>query len=81
MIKKEEKCREKGHNFFLIVNFTLYQTLPGFIDAVEKPYENNVGKGENAGSQHFLSFPTLFSSLSGKNSAILATFNIFSLNG
>ena len=30
----------------------------------EKPFENIVGKGENAGNQHFLLFLTMFSSLS-----------------
>ena len=27
----------------------------------EKPFENIVGKGENAGNQHFLFLPTMFS--------------------
>ena len=26
----------------------------------KKPFENNVGKGENAGNQHFLVFPKCF---------------------
>ena len=28
-----------------------------------KPKENNVGKGANAGHQHFYPFPVMFSSL------------------
>ena len=28
-----------------------------FDRSMEKPYENIVGKGENAGNQHFLLFP------------------------
>ena len=30
----------------------------------KKAFENLVGKGENAGNQHFLPFPTMFSALS-----------------
>ena len=29
----------------------------------KKPFENTVGKGENAGNQHFLLFPTMFFTL------------------
>ena len=31
-----------------------------------KPSENIVEKGENAGNQHFLLFPTMFSMMKGK---------------
>ena len=33
----------------------------------EKAFENIVGKEENAGNQHFLLFPTMFSILSKTN--------------
>ena len=48
----------------------------------EKPYENNVGKGENAGDQHFLLFLAMFSNLSEKEIIILATItcNLSSAN-
>ena len=29
----------------------------------KRPFENTVGKGENAGNQHFSPFPTMFSIL------------------
>ena len=40
---------------------SLYHTIPTFTTMRKKPLENIVGKGENAGSQHFLLFPTMFS--------------------
>ena len=36
----------------------------------KKPLENIVGKGENAGYQHFLLFPTMFSTLPKQISVI-----------
>ena len=39
---------------------TLYHTIPTFNDLGEKLFENIVGKGENAGNQHFLFFPQCF---------------------
>ena len=33
----------------------------------EKPFENIVGKGENAGKQHFLLFPQWFLLYQGQN--------------
>ena len=41
----------------------------------KKAFENIVGKGENAGNQHFLLFPTTFSTLS-KREIMSATFVI-----
>ena len=38
---------------FLDINFTMAQMVQSFFDRVE----NIVGKGENAGYQHFLIFP------------------------
>ena len=40
----------------------------------KKPFENIEGKGENAGSQHFSLFPTMFSTLPQQN------FNFSSAN-
>ena len=37
--------------------------MPTFNDPQMDPFENIVGKGENAGNQHFLLFPTMFSTL------------------
>ena len=39
---------------------TLYHTIPTFNDPEKKSFENNVGKVENAGNQHFLLFPQCF---------------------
>ena len=45
------------------------------------PFENIVGKGENAGNQHFLAFPTMFSSLSDETAIVIsATLNLSSTN-
>ena len=51
-----------------------------------KAFENIVGKGENAGSKHFLLFPTMFSTLPNQNFNFLVTFilssaNAFNLDG
>ena len=37
-------------------NSTLYHTIPTFNVLVRKPFENIMGKVENAGNQHFLLF-------------------------
>ena len=37
-----------------------YTTTLTFNDPMKKPFENTVGKGENAGDQHFLLFPQCF---------------------
>ena len=42
-----------------------------------KFFENIVGKEENAGDQHFLLFPTMFSTLYQRIIIILDTFNTF----
>ena len=54
----------------------------------KKPFENNVGYEENAGSQFFLcvcflfffSFPTMFSTLSKKDCSISVTMKVSSAN-
>ena len=40
----------------------------------KKPFENLVGKGENAGNYHFSPFPTMFSTLSKTNINFSVTF-------
>ena len=45
-----------------------------------KAHENIVGNGENAGNQHFLIFPQMFSIPSKRNFSILATFGLSSAN-
>ena len=44
-------------------NLTLSHTIPTFNDPKEEALENTVGKGENAGNQHFSPFTTVFSTL------------------
>ena len=39
---------------------TLYHTIPTVNDPEKEAFENIVGKGENAGNQHFLLFPLCF---------------------
>ena len=53
------------HFFFFNVAFTklgsnLYHEFPSFKDSQGEPFENIVGKEENAGNQHFLLFPQRF---------------------
>ena len=38
----------------------VYITTQSWLLASQKPFENIVGKGENAGNQHFLLFPQSF---------------------
>ena len=47
-----------------VILSTFYQTIPTFNNPTKEPFENIVTKGENAGDQHFLFFPTMFSTLS-----------------
>ena len=49
-------------NIFLLnlEELTHYNTMTTFEALKEKDFENIVGKGENAGSQHFLLFPQCF---------------------
>ena len=43
------------------VCFTLRKTNSSLNDPSREPFGNIVRKGENAGKQHFLPFPTMFS--------------------
>ena len=60
----------KSLNFVVLEKrLTLYQTILTFNDTEKKKKssEHIVGKGENIGKQHFLLFPTLFSTHSKRN--------------
>ena len=59
-----------------MVKLTLYHTIPAFIDPKEG-FGKLCRKGENAGNQHFLLFP-VFSTLSKRETVILAKFNLSS---
>ena len=61
---------------------SLLNSLPHNLDFSlrKKPFENIVGKGENAGNQHFLLFPQGFLALLKTEIIILATFNLLSAN-
>ena len=60
----------KRVNFFIFLNkrcpsyclavLTLYHSIPAFNNPTKKTLENIVGKGENAGNQHFLLIPQCF---------------------
>ena len=50
----------KEFSQFTIFWFDLTHTIPTFNTSVKKPFENIVGKEENAGNQHFLFFPQCF---------------------
>ena len=43
------------------------EKMPFINDPYKKPFENIVGKGENAGNQHFLLFPPCFLPFLTKN--------------
>ena len=46
----------------------------------EKSFENIVGKGENAGNQHFLLFPTMFYSYQRKMASFVWKINAFNMD-
>ena len=56
---------------------TLYHTIPTFTLTTlwKKPFENIVGKGENAGNQHFLLFPQYFLPFPKQISILDSLFN------
>ena len=45
---------------FFVNGLTLYHTNSDSKALGKKPFKNIVGKGENAGDQHFLLFPQCF---------------------
>ena len=48
-----------GISVFYLVN-SVGLAIPTFNDLEKETFENNAGKGENAGNQHFLLFPQCF---------------------
>ena len=58
---------------------TLYQTIPILTVLMNKALENTVGKGENAGDQHFLLFHSI-TTLSKREIVILGMLNLSSSN-
>ena len=61
-----------------IIWLKLYQTIPLLTTLRKKPFKSIVGKGENAGKQHFLLFPQCFLSVP-KQCLILKSHLICSL--
>ena len=57
---------------------TLYHTIPTFDDPGNYPFENNVGKGENAGNHHFLLLPSCF--LTSKKQISVSESDLFLLS-
>ena len=57
---------------------TLYYAIPSFNDPKKEAFENIMGKGENAGNEHFFPFPTMFSIRPKTEIIISATFNLSS---
>ena len=59
-------------NLLVLVIFSTcpqpFTTQSGLFTTLKnKPFENSVGKGENAGNQHFYPFPTMFYTHPRKN--------------
>ena len=52
---------ENESSHLKVMNYlTFYHTIPTFNNPRKKPFENIVGKGENAGNQYLLLFPQCF---------------------
>ena len=67
-------------NFAIVWNTTIFSftTQSQLLMTLRKmPFENIVGKGENAGNQHFLLF-TMFSTLSRTKMTVVATLDLSS---
>ena len=66
--------------------FTLYHIIPTFKDPglTKNTFENIVGKGENAGYQHFLLFPQCFqphqTEIMISNTLMLSSANAFNFD-
>ena len=84
--EKKQDLLGKGFNFswrwkLKLRQFTLHPTIPTFnTPGKKKTFENIVGKGENAGNQHFLLFPTMFSTIHKINFNFWVTFILSSAN-
>ena len=53
---KTTKDDESKYDYDIDKPITLFHTIPSFDDPKKEPFENIVGKEENAGNQHFLLF-------------------------
>ena len=61
--------------FNLVHTVKLFTTQSQLLTILrKKPFGNIVGKGENAGNQHFLLFPQCFLTFPNKNLNFLLTF-------
>ena len=62
MYKKQFKGLKQSSYLALTINkhLKLYPVILSYIDPLKKAFRNIVGKGENAGAQHFLLFPQCF---------------------
>ena len=79
-------CRKTNHTSSRFIwLLTLYHTIPTFNltpphthtpPSTEKPLENFVEKGENAGNQHFLLFPQCFLPFTKQISNFQSTFTL-----
>ena len=80
MDSKEAGAFKRNMSVFLPV--TIFYSLLHFLSVLKvlkkKALENIVGKGENAGNQHFLLFPLCFLLNQGGNCSVLATFSLLS---
>ena len=73
--KTREKIRSSGPAYFkppshraVLISFNSLPHNPDFERPPwKRPFENIVGKGENNGNQHFLLFPSMFSTLPKAN--------------
>ena len=61
-------------------NLRFSHTIHTFNDLEKEDFENIIGKGENAGNQHFLLFSTMFPTLLKKNFIFSVTFIFLSAN-
>ena len=81
-ILKKVKSLKDGYlimsMYLLSVVFTTQSQL--FTPLEKKAFENIEGKGENAGNQHFLLFPTMFSTLPNRNFCYLVRIILSSAN-
>ena len=59
-LKLNEIEKRRVHAFFKSPSSNFYDTTLCFKTLKRKPFENNVGTGENAGDQHFLLFQHCF---------------------
>ena len=64
----------------IFLYLTLYRTILTFHDLRKKAFEDILRKEENARNQHFLPFPTMFSSFPKINFKFSVAFDLSSAN-